>query len=306
MAEGAPRGVEIPFTKMHGLGNDFVVVDARTVSLPLDLGALARETCHRRHGVGADGLILLLDSATADVRMRVFNADGSEPEMCGNGIRCLAGLAFARDPRRASHLAVETAAGVRTVRLVSRDDRCGEGWVEVDMGAPRLARTEVPMDGPGPDGPVVDAPLELDGATYRVTAVSMGNPHAVLFLDAQEGSPVEGLDLGRIPLEDLGPRLERHPRFPRCANVEFASVVGPGDIAVRVWERGAGATQACGTGACAVLVAATLTGRVEGEARVVLPGGPLQISWPHRGAVRMSGPYQVVFEGRWPHRGPEA
>lgn len=303
----------IPFTKMHGLGNDFVMVDARSVPLPQDdsdLSLLARSMCHRHLGVGADGLILLLESTQADARMRMFNPDGTEAEMCGNGIRCLAGFARVHGLQDGASLSVETGAGTLGTSLVSCDEEAGEGLVEVDMGPPRLEGAEVPVTGCDPHAPAVNESLEMDGTVYTMTAVSMGNPHAIFFLDAQVGTPLAGVPLDRIPLEELGSRLEKHPRFPRHANIEFATLVHPGELAARVWERGAGATRACGTGACAVMVAACLTGRAGEHARVFLPGGPLDITWQGRDRVRMRGPYRFVFDGvwrnRWPHKTPGA
>ena len=292
---------------MHGLGNDFVMIDARSAPLPQDdtgLSILAQRVCHRHLGIGSDGLILLMDSARSDARMRMFNPDGTEAEMCGNGIRCLAGFARAHGLQDRESLAIETGAGTLETRLISCDDETSEGLVEVDMGQPRLKRSEVPVAGPRPDEPAVNEPLEVDGAVYTMTAVSMGNPHAVFFLDAQSGTPLEGMPLDQVPLEALGSRLEKHPRFPRHANIEFATLVRAGELAARVWERGAGATQACGTGACAVMVAACLTGRTGEQARVFLPGGPLDITWQERDRVRMRGPYQFVFDGVWSNTRP--
>ncbi|MBM3462924.1 MAG: diaminopimelate epimerase [Armatimonadetes bacterium] len=278
---------------MHGLGNDFIVADAEGG----DFTAQARALCDRHRGIGGDGLILLLPPtrAEADLCMRMFNPDGSEAEMCGNGIRCLAGFARARFPQRTT-LRIETGAGLLTARLIDDEDAHGIGFVEIDMGPPRHTRGEIPMDGP-PAESAIDVPLPHEGHVYTATCVSMGNPHCVLFLDAQRGTPLDGLDLAEVGLDVLGPQLERHPAFPRGANVEVATLVDRDEIHARVWERGAGLTLACGTGACATMVAAALTARVGRKARVVLPGGPLEIAWEKSGSVFMTGPYQRVFHG---------
>jgi diaminopimelate epimerase len=286
------------FAKMHGLGNDFVMVDARDplpTPLVADLPDLARRICDRHYGVGGDGLILLLPSARADVRMRIFNRDGSEAEMCGNGIRCLAAFARDRGAVLGTTMTVETGAGVLTPTVLA------DHLVEVDMGEPILPAAQIPVALPGlaPVERVIDAPLPLDGETFTVTCVSMGNPHCVLFLDAQRGTTLDGVDLAAVPLASIGARLEAHPAFPAHANVEFAGLTGRDEIDVRVWERGAGATLACGTGACATMVAAALTGRVGPRARVHLPGGPLEIEWREGGTVKMRGPYAWVYDGEW-------
>lgn len=289
------------FSKMHGLGNDFVIVDARN-PLPADMGvdlpALARTLCDRHYGVGGDGLILLLPSARADLRMRIFNRDGSEAEMCGNGIRCIAAFAHARGAVTGRHMTVETGAGLLAPTLLD------DGRVEVDMGEPILPGAQVPvhLEGVAETERILDAPLVVDGETYTVCCVSMGNPHCIVFLDAQRGNRLEGLALDEVPLEALGARIERHEAFCAGANVEFAALSAPDEVRVRVWERGAGATLACGTGACATMVAAALTGRVGSHARVHLPGGPLEIDWREGGTVKMRGPQTWVYDGTWRSR----
>jgi diaminopimelate epimerase len=272
------------FTKMHGLGNDFVVVNGFDQSLPDDPGALARRVCDRRLGVGADGLVLVLPSAAADFLMRVFNPDGSEPEMCGNAIRCVALYAHRRGLTTKRRLAVETLAGPVRPEILSDG---GRETVRVDMGRPRLDRAEIPMRGPA--GPVAGEVLDAGDRSFAVTAVSMGNPHCVVF----------GADLDDAGFRKYGPLLEAHPAFPARTNVEFVEVLGPGEVAVRVWERGAGPTPACGTGACAVVVAGVLNGKTARRVNVRLPGGVLLIEWPdNTGPVYMSGPAEEVFTGR--------
>ncbi len=272
----------LPFTKMHGCGNDYVVVDATAHTVD-DPAALAATVNDRRLGIGGDGLLLATASDGADVRMRMFNPDGSEAEMCGNGLRCLAQFAAARglvpDPGR---MTVETGAGPLEVVVA------GAHWT-VDMGAPRLDRAEIPMD--GPSGHVVDEAIDVAGETYRITAVSMGNPHAVLFVD----------DVDAIDLAALGPALETHPAFPNRTNVEIVQVEARDRVQQRTWERGAGETLACGTGACAVAVAGVLGERTDRDVTVALRGGELGIRWDaNSDRVFMTGPAVQVFEGEWP------
>lgn len=272
------------FVKMHGLGNDFIVFDALREPLPDHPAVLAPRLCNRHFGVGADGLVLIEPSAKADLRMRIFNPDGSEAEMCGNAIRCVARYVYERGYVRDARMRVETLAGVMEPRLLLRDDRVVA--VQVDMGVPRLERGEIPMH--GPSGCVIEEPIEVRGALLPVTAVSMGNPHAVVF--------VENVDA--IDLYKLGPAVENHPAFPRRTNVEFVQVIDPREVKVRVWERGAGATLACGSGACAAVVAGVLTGRTGRDVTVHLPGGDLEIVWAADQRVYMTGPAEEVFEGK--------
>jgi len=274
--------------KWHGLGNDFVIVDARPGGFPEEPGRLAREVCDRRFGIGADGLVFILPAADADAAMRIFNRDGSEAEMCGNAIRCVARYLF-EDGGRKSRLRILTGAGVLVPEIIPAQDG-GPPHVRVDMGAPRLRRDEIPMT--GPPGRVVNEPLAVEDRTFAVTAVSMGNPHCVIFVP----------DLEAVPFETLGPALETHPAFPRKTNVEFVQVTGPGEVRVRVWERGVGPTLACGTGACAVAVAANLNGLTGRRVKVGLPGGVLDIEWAEDGRVYMAGPAVKVFEGRYLRR----
>ncbi len=280
---------DLPFTKMQGCGNDYVYVDGFHHRVD-DPPALARAISDRRFGVGSDGLILVLPSERADVRMRMWNSDGSESEMCGNGIRCVAKFAYERGlaPRKA-RLTAETGAGVLALDLDVRDGRVEA--VTVDMGVPRLERAEIPVAGPlaGP-GRVVDEPLAVGDRTLGVTCVSMGNPHCVTFVD----------DVEAFPVARYGPLVENHPAFPRRTNTEFVQVVSRGEVVQRTWERGAGETWACGTGASAVCVAGVLTGRTDRRVLVHLLGGDLRIEWREDGHVLKTGPAVVVFDGVWP------
>ncbi len=276
----------IRFTKMHGLGNDDVVVDCMETSLAEEkLPALAKALCDRRFGVGADELILVLPSRAADFKMRIFNADGSEAEMCGNGMRTFAKFVYERGYTRERELEVETLAGIIRPRLRVRGGKVAR--VRVDMGEPRLARSEIPMKGPDQEK-VVGERIRVDGRRYEITAVSMGNPHCVLFVE----------DVERAKVGQVGSAIECHDLFPRRTNVEFVQIVGEGDIKMRVWERGAGETLACGTGASAALVAAVLNGLSARKATVHLRGGDLQVSWnPEDNHVFIEGPAAEVFTG---------
>jgi len=276
----------IHFTKMHGLGNDYLVVDAMQES-PSEskLSALAKALSDRHFGAGADGLILVLPSRAADFRMRIFNSDGSEAEMCGNGIRLFAKFVYERGHTKAKDLEVETLAGIVRPRLRVRGGRVTS--VRVDMGEPRLARSEIPMKGTD-QAQVVNERLRVGGQRYQITAVSMGNPHCVMFVE----------DVDRARVGEIGPAIERHDLFPKRTNVEFAQVVGDGEIKMRVWERGAGETLACGTGASAVLVAAVLNGLSSRKGVVHLRGGDLKVNWNREdNHVFIEGPAAEVFTG---------
>ncbi|MFM1811102.1 MAG: Diaminopimelate epimerase [Cyanobacteriota bacterium] len=277
------------FSKYHGLGNDFLMVDARAAEPAAAVPQLTVERvqrlCDRRFGVGADGVILALPAqAGGDVRMRIFNADGSEPEMCGNGIRCLARFLADSDGDQAGRRwQVETLAG-RIVPELQAD-----GTIRVDMGAPFLRPEAIPTTlEVGPAG-LPQGSLEVGGITLQVAAAGMGNPHVVIPVD----------DVDAIDLEGLGAALEVHPAFPARTNVHFVQVLDPSHLRMRVWERGAGPTLACGTGACATLVACRLLQLCATEARVDLPGGPLSIAWDGEAgsSVWMSGPAVAVFDG---------
>jgi diaminopimelate epimerase len=276
------------FAKLHGAGNDFIVVDAR--KLERDWPALAVAICDRHFGVGADGLLLVGASDAADLRMGLFNADGSEAEMSGNGIRCFIKYAVDRglSKLRDGAISVETMAGVMTAEVA-----LAEGHVEsarVAMGRPRFAPADIPVamdEAP----PIQDYPLEVDGQTLRVTCLSMGNPHAVHFLK----SPVND-----YPLAAVGPKVEHHPLFPNRVNFEVARILARDRIEMRVWERGVGETLACGSGSSAVMVAARLQSLVDERAELSLPGGSLTLEWDRQGEVYLTGPAVEVFEGEWP------
>lgn len=274
------------FTKWQGCGNDFVLVNGFSERLDEeDLAALAQKICDRHYGIGADGLILVLPSKAADFRMRILNADGSEAEMCGNGIRCFAGVVHDEGLSDKEEFTVETGAGILVPRLQLADGKL-QG-VRVDMGEPTLAGDRIPVLGFGA-AHVVEQPIEASGEKLSMTCVSMGNPHCVIFVEDAEA----------VPIEKLGPLLERHEAFPKKTNVEFAAVLDASHIRMRVWERGAAVTLACGTGSCATLVAAALTGRTERAAEVQLDGGRLQIEWAEDNHVYMTGPAEKVFAGR--------
>ena len=277
------------FTKMHGAGNDYVYIDAREQER--DWPALSVAMSDRHLGIGSDGLILALPSDKADLRMRMFNADGSEGEMCGNGIRCLVRFAFDNGivDAEKSPVRVETMAGVLDVTPLG-DDGDGMTAARVLMGAPRLIPAEIPVAIVGMDV-VIDQPLEVAGREFRMTCVSMGNPHAVVFMD----EPVDD-----FPLTEIGPMVEHHPLFPARVNFEIVNVLDGGKtLKTRVWERGSGITMACGTGACAVQVAARLNGLAGDRATIALPGGDLTVEWPGEGEVIMEGPVATVFDGEW-------
>ncbi|MDO8682868.1 MAG: diaminopimelate epimerase [Armatimonadota bacterium] len=273
------------FTKMHGLGNDFVIIDC--IAQRLDETELERKSaalCDRRFGIGGDGLILIMPSSTADFRMRVINSDGSEAEMCGNGIRCLAKYVFDRNITAAGEITVETLAGIKTLVISSNNGKAES--VRVDMGAPEFRRSLIPMF--GEDALIVkEEALAAGGRELRVTCVSMGNPHCVTFVD----------DVAAYPVETIGPLVERHEAFPKRTNAEFIQVIGNGEIKMRVWERGAGETMACGTGACASAVASALNGKTSRQVLVHLAGGDLKIDWAEDGRVFMTGGAAEVYEG---------
>lgn len=274
------------FTKMHGLGNDYVYINGLAEDLnSYDLTRLSRIVSDRNFGVGSDGLIVILPSETVDFRMRIFNPDGSEAEMCGNGVRAFAKYVFEHGLTDKTDLAVQTGAGLVRPRLVVEGGEVVS--VRVDMGRPRLARAEIPMSGEPADQPVVNEPLKVDDAEVRITCVSMGNPHCVQFVD----------DVQAAPVAELGPRIERHSAFPARTNVEFVQVVDRGHVKMRVWERGAGETLACGTGASATCVACVLNERTDRTVEVQLRGGVLTIEWGADDHVYMTGPATEVYSG---------
>jgi diaminopimelate epimerase len=268
---------------MHGAGNDYVYVNGFEVTIA-DPAAVARAVSPRRKGIGSDGLILVQPSSVAAVRMEMYNADGSRGEMCGNGIRCVGKYAYDHGLARENPLRVETDCGIKTLELEVHEGKVRS--VNVDMGEPILEPGLIPVRFEG--SRIVDAPLEVAGETHRVTCVSMGNPHCVLFLP----------DITALDLETIGPRFERHERFPKGINTEFVQVRGPGEADMRVWERGSGETAACGTGACAATVAGVLTGRTSRRVLTHLAGGDLTIEWRESdGHVAMRGEAVEVFRG---------
>lgn len=272
------------FVKMHGIGNDYVFIDefGQEVREP---EALARRVSRRRFSVGSDGLILIGPSCVADARMRVFNADGSEAGMCGNGIRCVAKYLWDHGLCRKNPLSVETGAGVKKLELLLEGGLVS--GARVDMGPPRLKRSEIPMNGPDAEQ-VVDEDIMLDGRPLAITCVSMGNPHCIIVVD--------GFDC--LDWCGLGAMIETHELFPRRTNVHFVKVLSDDEVQVRTWERGSGATLACGTGASAVCVATVLLGLTGRKVNVHLPGGSLETEWCRdSGAVYMTGPAEEVFQG---------
>ena len=291
--------MEIPFTKMHGTGNDFVLIDCRDIEIP-DPTGIAMKYCHRRFGIGADQLLLLYPSTIADFRMRILNPDGSEVEMCGNGIRCLAKYIWDRNISDKEILDIETLAGI------IRPEKSGS-MVRVDMGEPifepekipvniegtvpdlRAKRSGVVESGLSPYAGIIDYPLQIKDMSFKITCVSMGNPHAVIFMDR---------DITEFPIAAYGPQIETHKIFPKRTNVEFINVIDMDTLSMRVWERGAGETMACGTGASAAAVAAMLKGITNRKVDIQLKGGKLIIEWLANNRVYMTGPAVEVFEGR--------
>ncbi|NJO39156.1 MAG: diaminopimelate epimerase [Cyanobacteria bacterium CRU_2_1] len=275
----------IEFTKYHGLGNDFILIDNRQQTEPYLTPDQAVLWCDRHFGIGADGVIFVLPGQSgADYTMRIFNSDGSEPEMCGNGIRCLAQFIATLEGRPDASLSyrIHTLAGVITPKLEAN------GNVTVDMGLPRLLASEIPTTLTTPNEKVINQPLEVAGQTWDVTCVSMGNPHCITFVE----------DVAAIALETIGSQFEHHAVFPHRTNTEFIQVIRPDYLKMRVWERGAGITLACGTGACASLVAAVLTGKSARRATIELPGGCLAIEWSEIDQhLYMTGPADRVFTG---------
>lgn len=272
------------FTKMHGLGNDYICIACLGCDEP-DGAKLARAMCDRHLGVGADGLILIASSRVADFRMRIFNPDGSEAEMCGNGIRCLAKYVFDHGLTSKKIISIETLAGLKLVELYTRGGVAEK--VKVNMGKPSFLAEDIPVQ--GLSGEAKERPMMIEGRLIKATFVSMGNPHCVIFVDDSSGYPVS----------KVGPAIERHPLFPRRINVNFVEVVSRSAIKVRTWERGAGETLACGTGACASVAACALLSRTGRAVSAHLPGGSLEIDWDEDGPVYMTGPAVEIFSGQW-------
>ena len=271
------------FIKMHGCGNDYIFVDGFEEDVPEPEQA-ARTVSDRHFGIGGDGLVLILPADTADLRMRMFNPDGSEAEMCGNAIRCVAKYAYEQGIVSGAEVDVETLAGVKHLELSIEAGRVVRS--RVNMGKPLLERSRIPME--GPPGRVISEPLDVDGRTFQVTCVSMGNPHTVIRIDQ---------DPAEYPVTEHGPAIEQHPIFPARTNVEFVQVLSAGEVRSRTWERGAGETLACGTGASATAVACALNGWTDRSIVVYLRGGDLEIEWGPDDMVYMTGPAVEVFRG---------
>ena len=276
--------MKIPFTKMHGAGNDYIYINCfdRVIDEP---EALSRYVSHRRFGIGSDGLVLILPSNAADFKMRIFNADGSEAMMCGNATRCVGKYVYERHMTHKTDLALETNSGIKYLELAVENGLVTQ--VSVDMGKAVLTPRDIPVNAGGDR--FVARPVEIGGTVWELTCVSMGNPHAVVFVE----------DTGSLDLEALGPQFERHPLFPNRVNTEFIQVVDGHTLKMRVWERGSGETWACGTGACAAAVAAVLNGHcpMDEEIFIHLTGGDLRITWKEDGAVLMKGPAVQICEG---------
>lgn len=271
------------FTKMQGLGNDYIYVDCthKSVDNPSEVAKIVSD---RHFGIGSDGLVLILPSDKADFRMRMFNSDGSESEMCGNAIRCVGKYVFDNKLTNKSNMTIETLAGIKVLELTVENQKVV--LVRVDMGEPILTPKNIPVE--GDKDKFISEPIEIDGQTYMVTAVSMGNPHAITYVD----------DVENFPLYEVGPKMEINKLFPRKVNAEFVQVIDKATLRMRVWERGAGETLACGTGASAVLVASVLNGVSERKATIKLLGGDLYIEWSEKdNHVYMTGPAVKVFDG---------
>ena len=275
------------FVKMHGLGNDFVFIEDKT-GQDKDYTALARAMCNRHTGIGADGLIVIVDSRVADVRMRIINSDGSEAEMCGNGIRCFAKYVYDNGIIEKKQFTVETPAGIMEPEITVGADNKAK-LITINMGRPSFNRSEIPME--GADGRVLNEDLCVNGANWKITSLLLGVPHTVTYVD----------DVDTVDIEKIGPLFEKHEAFPKHTNINFAQQMDDRTVKVRTWERGAGATLACGTGSCSVAVASFLNGRTGREVDIQLPLGTLHIEYREEdGNVYMTGPAAVSFTGTWP------
>ncbi len=273
------------FTKMHGLGNDYIYVDC-SIEKVVNPSLLARKISDRHFGVGSDGLVLILPSDEADFEMRMFNSDGSESSICGNAVRCIGKYVFDRHLTDKDIIHLKTGAGIKTLQLKIADGKVHT--VDVDMGEPVLTPSDIPVL--FNEDVCVNLPIHIKNEEYRVTCVGMGNPHCVLFTENAEN----------VKIDEIGPILERHPMFPQRTNVEFATVINRKEIRMRVWERGAGETMACGSGACATLVAAVLNALCDHDVILHLNGGDLQIRWQKENRhIFMEGPAEFVFDGEW-------
>jgi diaminopimelate epimerase len=275
----------IEFTKMHGLGNDYLFIDTERFSI-VDPAELSRQMSHRHLGAGSDGIILVMPgSHDADFTMRIFNADGSEAETCGNGIRCFAKYVYERGKTRKTDFVIQTGGGPNRVVVNVQDGRVVS--VRSNMGQPQFERARIPMT--GPEGEVIEEPLEVDGRTYAITCANIGNPHAVIFVD----------DATAVPLAEIGPKIERHECFPQRTNVEFVNVIDRQNIVMRIWERGSGITMASGSGSCGAALASMKTNRTDRKINVHLVFGQLAIEWAKDGYVYQEGPATEVYTGRW-------
>jgi diaminopimelate epimerase len=275
----------VKFTKMHGCGNDYVYVNCFEEKVE-DANALAVVVSDRHFGIGSDGLILVYPSDVADFRMRMYNADGSEGEMCGNGIRCVAKYVYDHGMTDKEHISIETGAGIKYLELTIEDGKCS--LVKVDMGEPILIPAQIPVDFPGER--MVNESVDVDGTKWDMTCISMGNPHAVVFVP----------DTKSLDLEKIGPHFEHHKIFPKRTNTEFVQLLSRKEINMRVWERGSGETLACGTGTCACVMACILNGYTDNEVLVHLVGGDLRIAYDEKtNHIFMTGPAATVFEGEW-------
>lgn len=273
------------FSKWQGCGNDFVLFDCLDNPLA-DYSELAKKVCDRHYGIGADGILIVEPSSVADFRMRIINTDGSEAEMCGNGIRCFARYLYDNRLVTKEEFTVETGAGILVPRIIKENNEVI--GVRVDMGEPHLLGEEIPVI--GYDGKrVISEPLQVEGNTYEMTCVSMGNPHCVIFVD----------DAEKFPIEKLGTKFEHHSAFPKKTNTEFVQIIDKGHVRMRVWERGAAITLACGTGSCATAVACILNGKTDRNIEVALDGGKLNIEWADNNHVFMTGEAKLVFTGEW-------
>ncbi|MGD1865848.1 MAG: diaminopimelate epimerase [Phormidesmis sp.] len=278
----------LPFSKYHGLGNDFILIDNRESAKPMVTPEQAVAVCDRNFGIGGDGVIFVLPATEgADYTMRIYNSDGSEPEMCGNGIRCLAKFILGLEAEDGNLPNLPHTYNIHTLAGMIRPELQPNGQVTVDMGEPILTAKEIPTTLGAPEGKAVDETLSIDGKDWQVTCVSMGNPHCITFVD----------DVEAVPLTEIGPLFENHEAFPARINTEFVEVVRSDYLKMKVWERGAGPTLACGTGACALLVATVLNEKCDRKATVELPGGNLEIEWADNNRVYMTGPATLVFAG---------
>ncbi len=282
------------FAKLQATGNDFILIDTR--STERDWPKLARNMCHRHFGVGADGLILVMNSESADLKMRLFNSDGSEAEVSGNGLRCFAKYVIDRKIASGPSLTVETLSGIKTIQVSLSQRKVY--YAKVNMGRPRFRAEDIPVlvDNPKINmeevnaKSIIDYPLDIAGRKLNLSFVSMGNPHAVSFITQT---------LSKFPLNEIGPQVENHSIFPQRVNFEIARVVSQNKVEARVWERGVGETLSCGSGACAVAAIAMLKGYVSSEVDIILPGGNLTVSWDGIGEIYLSGPVEEVFNGEW-------